>query len=134
MIIGSCEHGALIASDTIYCGLMHLDAGVMYPVHAHDACEMFHVLGGTASWWKAGAEEESKQQEEAKGKGITAFLGKGQYQHHRSLEHHSLRTLDEPILAAYIWFGKLKGRYFFIDDLEEEVPRDQRTEASEGSC
>ena len=60
MLIGDTKTcGALLHSDDIYFGLLHIGPGTHYPAHSHDALELYDVLTTGADWfcdgkWKRG--------------------------------------------------------------------------------
>eukprot|EP00941_MAST-03F_sp_MAST-3F-sp1_P003496 g3496.t1 len=87
-------------------GFFLQEANVSYPDHAHDAEEFYFVLSGNAKW-KIDEKEE--------------FIAKpGDIIHHRSAQMHAMRTADEPLLAAWIWRGKLAGNYWFKTNPENK--------------
>jgi quercetin dioxygenase-like cupin family protein len=76
-------------SERLACGLMLLGPRVIYPLHHHEAEEMYVPLSGTADWklgrhpWEA--------------------LPPGSVIHHPSNESHAMRTGDAALLALYLW-------------------------------
>jgi len=82
------ERGAFI-SDAIACGVLLLGPDIEYPVHSHEAEELYLALAGNA-WWRSG---ESDWRLRAPGTWI----------HHPSWTTHAMRTAREPLLAAYVW-------------------------------
>ena len=82
------ERGAYV-SDAIACGVLLLGPDIEYPVHSHEAEELYLALAGNA-WWRSG---ESDWRLRAPGTWI----------HHPSWTIHAMRTAREPLLAAYVW-------------------------------
>lgn len=72
-------------------GVLLLGPGRLYPPHAHPAEEVYIPLSGTAEWWREG--------------GTFRGVLPGQPIHHPANARHATRTLDEPLLAAYVWMG-----------------------------
>jgi len=76
-------------SEKLACGVMLLGAHVTYPLHHHEAEEMYVPLSGTADWklglhpWEA--------------------LAPGSVIHHPSNESHAMRTGESALLALYLW-------------------------------
>ncbi len=76
-------------AERLACGVMLLGPGVIYPLHHHEAEEMYVPLSGTADWklgrhpWEA--------------------LPPGSVIHHPSNESHAMRTGDATLLALYLW-------------------------------
>jgi mannose-6-phosphate isomerase-like protein (cupin superfamily) len=85
-IIG--ERGAL-ASNKIAAGFLMLGAHTPYPLHAHDAEELYFPLAGHAEW--------------ARGSEAYSVKPPGTMIHHPSRVPHAMRTHAEPLLAFYIW-------------------------------
>lgn len=75
----------------IFClGLTLIAPESLYPPHRHPAVELYYVLSGTASW---GLNNRNRD------------LPPGEFVLHPSLAAHAMRTLREPLLAAYTWSG-----------------------------
>lgn len=72
-------------------GVLLLGPGRLYPPHAHPAEEVYLPLSGTAEWWRDGSTFRA--------------VTPGTAIHHPSNVRHATRTLDEPLLAAYVWMG-----------------------------
>ena len=85
-IIG--ERGALI-SHQIAAGFLMLGSDTAYPLHAHDAEELYVPLAGHAEW--------------ARGHEPYSVKPKGTMIHHPSRVPHAMRTDAEPLLAFYVW-------------------------------
>ena len=84
------ERGA-IASDTIAVGFLLLGPGTTYPMHSHDAEELYLPLSGEAEW-RRGAETWRREPP-----GAPIF--------HESRLPHAIRTGAAPLLALYAWRG-----------------------------
>lgn len=80
-----------IASDRIAIGCLMLGPATHYPEHSHDAEEIYLPLAGEALW-RRGSEEWRK-------------VRPGTPIHHVSRLAHATRTLEEPLLALYLWRG-----------------------------
>lgn len=74
-------------------GLLLLGPGTHYPDHAHAAEEVYHVVAGTAEWWR----EDRDWHRAPPGSAI----------HHAPRVRHATRTRDEPLLALYCWGGAI---------------------------
>jgi mannose-6-phosphate isomerase-like protein (cupin superfamily) len=80
-----------IASDRVAGGFLLLGAGVEYPAHAHEAEELYLPLAGRALWMR----DDSGFFVRPPGEAIF----------HPAWTPHAMRTLEEPLLAAYLWRG-----------------------------
>jgi hypothetical protein len=80
-----------IASDRIAVGFLLLGPDVTYPLHSHDAEELYLPLSEAADW-KRGAEDWRGEPA-----GAQIF--------HPSRTPHAIRTGGEPLLALYAWRG-----------------------------
>lgn len=105
-------------SDEIYVGVMHVSKNVHYPMHAHDAVEMFYSIAGQSEW--ASGREPSSAGPAAPAPADPAEVGgwsvvaPGRAVLHGSCQPHAMRTGDtEPVLLAYIWTGEITGKYWF---------------------
>lgn len=76
-------------SERLACGIMLLGPRVTYPLHHHEAEEMYVPLSGTADW-KLGAHPWEAQ-------------APGGVIHHPSNESHAMRTGEAALLALYLW-------------------------------
>ena len=76
-------------SERLACGVMLLGPGVTYPLHHHEAEEMYVPLSGIADW------KMGEQAWEA--------LPPGSVIHHPSNASHAMRTGDAALLALYLW-------------------------------
>jgi len=85
-IIG--QRGAF-ASDSIAAGFLMLGPDIEYPLHSHDAEEIYIPLAGTALW----AAGDRGWRERPPGDLI----------HHPSRVPHAMRTSAAPLLALYVW-------------------------------
>ncbi len=86
--------GRPIESADLLVGLLMLGPDMHYPDHAHPAEEIYHVVAGTAEWWR---EDEGWRRK-----------GPGTLIHHVPMMRHAMRTGDEPLLALYCWTGEVK--------------------------
>jgi hypothetical protein len=86
--------GGLVATDSLALGILLLGPKTHYPTHRHPAVEIYVVAAGEAEWRKG----ESPWRREAPGSVIR----------HETMMPHATRTLDDPLLAVYVWQGDLK--------------------------
>jgi mannose-6-phosphate isomerase-like protein (cupin superfamily) len=92
MLVGDCKYGSLFESPTIYAGLMHIPPNTFYPLHAHDATEVWYILEGTAKWIRQEGETVTARMVPPRG-----------VIHHESKQAHGVRTAAEGVLGFYIW-------------------------------
>ncbi len=91
-----------VASRRIACGLLLLGAGVEYPLHRHEAEEIYVPLGRPALWRKEA--------------GKWAPVPAGAPIHHGPWTAHGMRTGADPLLAVYLWRGeRLDAKSIFCD-------------------
>ena len=103
-IIG--EQG-LIFSENIRIGLFLQKPHVNYPLHAHEAEELYIILSGTARW-----KIDKKM----------FSVIPGSIVKHQSCQDHATFTEEETLFALWIWTGKIMGRYWFKDYSEDDCP------------
>jgi hypothetical protein len=82
------EHGPL-ASTRLACGFLLLGPGTLYPLHHHEAEEIYLPLAGTAGWQQGTAPWRQ--------------LPPGTLIHHATHEPHAMQTGARPLLALYLW-------------------------------
>lgn len=82
------EAGSL-ASERIACGFLMLGPGTHYPLHRHEAEEIYLPLSGVADW--------------RQGDAVWRQRPPGAPIHHARDEPHSMRTGAAPLLALYLW-------------------------------
>ncbi len=80
-----------IASTQLAAGFLFLGPAIEYPLHSHEAEEIYFPLAGAAEW---------KRND---GDWIIRPPGKPIY--HASWMPHAMRTKREPLLALYVWRG-----------------------------
>ena len=85
-------------SENIRLGLFLQKPNLKYPLHAHDAKELYFILSGSADW----------QIEDRKFKAIPGLTIQ-----HKEQEEHSMITSAVPLFALWIWTGNIHGRYWF---------------------
>ena len=80
-----------IPSETIACGLLMLGRRIEYPAHAHEAEEIYLPLAGEALWMRSGED----------------FIARapGEMIDHPGWIPHATRTVEQPMLALYVWRG-----------------------------
>lgn len=96
-------------SDSIRLGLFLQKPNVNYPLHAHDAEELYFVLSGSSDW-QINQEKFS--------------VGPGSIIHHQTCENHAMITSSSPLFAMWVWTGKINGRYWFVDQIVTDCPND----------
>jgi hypothetical protein len=78
-----------LPSTRIACGFLLLGPATEYPLHRHEAEEIYIPLAGVASWQQ--------------GEGVWREQQPGTVIHHASNEPHGMRTGAQPLLALYLW-------------------------------
>ena len=91
---------ALVASARLAAGVMMFGPRSCYPLHRHPAIELYYVVSGRAEWWR--------------GEGPWLVKEPGTLIHHASGVPHAMRTLQEPLIVAYLWKGDLHTDASFI--------------------
>jgi quercetin dioxygenase-like cupin family protein len=86
--------GGLVPTDSLAMGILLLGPRTHYPTHRHPAVEIYVVAAGEAEWRKG----KSSWRREPPGGVIR----------HETMMPHATRTLEEPLLAVYVWRGDLK--------------------------
>lgn len=86
--------GGLVATGDLALGILLLGPDTHYPTHRHPAVEIYVVAAGHAEWRK----------------GVSPWQIKppGTVIRHESMVPHATRTLDQPLLAVYLWRGDLR--------------------------
>jgi len=83
--------GGLIDSSQLAVGVLLLGERVRYPEHAHPAIEIYSPICGEALWSQ---------------KGIKPTLRlSGELIYHSANEVHAMETVDQSMIAVYIWIG-----------------------------
>ena len=78
-----------IACEHLACGVLLLGPGVTYPLHSHEADEIYLPLSGSALW-RHGSDQ-------------WVLRHPGTLLHHPSGTPHAMQTGEEPLLALYLW-------------------------------
>ncbi len=76
-------------SQRLACGLLLLGPAMTYPLHHHEAEEIYVPLSGTADWKLGGQPWQA--------------AAPGSVIHHPSNQSHAMRTADAALLALYLW-------------------------------
>ncbi len=97
----------MIVSENIRIGLFLQKPQVNYPLHAHEAEELYIILSGKARW-----KIDDKMFNVIPGTIIK----------HQSCQDHATFTEEETLFALWIWTGKIKGRYWFKDYSKDDCP------------
>lgn len=84
---------SFFAAEDIRCGLFLLGPHRHYPKHHHAAEEVYHVLASETSLWRRGEEDWRPYP-----------LGSPIY--HPPWIVHETKTLGDPLLALYCWYGE----------------------------
>jgi quercetin dioxygenase-like cupin family protein len=95
--------------ERLACGIMLLGPRVTYPLHHHEAEEMYVPLSGTADW-KLGADPWEAQ-------------APGSVIHHPSNESHAMRTGEAALLALYLWRSDNLAQKSQLDAVGEQEVR-----------
>ena len=80
-----------IPSQSTACGVLFLGPNTKYPLHSHQAEEVYVVLSGTA-FWKMGSDDWAERRP------LEVI-------HHESWTPHAMQTGAEPLIAMYLWRG-----------------------------
>lgn len=98
ILTGPVLHGLLrlYEDSNLLCGLTIQAPGVHYPDHAHEAVEIYAVVGGTARW-RRGEEDWTPRPP-------------GSVILHESRVAHAMETGDEPTLALFARVSDLESR------------------------
>ena len=80
-----------IASSKIAAGFLLLGPDVEYPLHSHEAEELYLPVAGTAKW------RREYEDWTRRAPGTTIY--------HASCVPHAMKTQAEPLLAVYVWRG-----------------------------
>ena len=94
-------------SEKIRLGFFLQKPNLNYPLHAHDAKELYFILSGSADW-----EIEDKKFKASPGLII----------HHEEREEHAMTTSELPLFALWIWTGNINGRYWFAKNPDKDCP------------
>jgi quercetin dioxygenase-like cupin family protein len=94
-------------SERLACGIMLLGPRVTYPLHHHEAEELYLPLSGTADW-KLGANPWEAQ-------------APGSVIHHPSNLSHAMRTGEAALLALYLWRSDNLAQKSQLDAAEAQV-------------
>ena len=90
----------LFENTQIRIGLLIQQGQLAYPKHWHAAEELYLVLSGNA-YWSIDSD--------------TAVLYPPEsFVHHKSLQPHSMTTVEEPLLALWGWTGDINGSSYSI--------------------
>jgi hypothetical protein len=80
-----------IPSEAVACGFLMLGPRLEYPAHAHEAEEIYLPLAGDALWMRGGEDFVAR--------------APGAIIEHSSWIPHAMRTVEQPMLALYVWRG-----------------------------
>ncbi|MBY8977832.1 hypothetical protein KHP62_18610 [Rhodobacteraceae bacterium NNCM2] len=94
----------LIPHQTIRFGAYLQYAGIYYPLHSHEAEELYLPICGTARWWRDGVEGR--------------FETPGTLIRHASYERHATETAASPLLALWAWTGGIDIGSYRIDGID----------------
>ncbi len=78
-------------SEVIACGLFIIGPGQIYPNHSHEAEEYYFPLIDGTEWQQ--------------NSGNWVVKNAGDWVHNTSWQPHAIRTLENPMLVVYLWYG-----------------------------
>jgi hypothetical protein len=78
-----------VQSETLAVGFLLLGPETEYPAHRHVAQELYVPISGKAQW--------------RRGDAVWRERPPGALIYHASNESHAMRTMEEPLLALYLW-------------------------------
>lgn len=93
--------GLLQVEDFLVSALL-IGPECLYPAHAHEAEECYHLLAGPSHWWREGED--------------WMWRTPGDYLHHRSWQPHATKTASTPVLALASWHGDPHKPSDFVRD------------------
>lgn len=96
--------------DDVFTGFFLIQPGVHYPLHDHEADELYFVISGSIDIQNGFA---------AAPRHITA----GNYSVTPSGVPHGLTTHDEPALMIYVWTGQVACDVFWWEHLQDDTWR-----------
>ena len=79
-----------IPSEHVAIGFLILGPATLYPLHRHEAEEIYVPVSGTAAW-------------QARRWNVARHAPPGSVIVHERDEPHAMRTSSEPMLALYLW-------------------------------
>ncbi|MDP6190968.1 MAG: dimethylsulfonioproprionate lyase family protein, partial [Gammaproteobacteria bacterium] len=82
-------------------GLYWQDADALYPLHRHNAAELYYIFVGAAGWQR-GDEQE-------------IIRPPGSYFLHASGQCHSTRTYSQQLLSIWAWDGDIGWESYTVD-------------------
>lgn len=83
--------GGLLEVDDILVSVLLIGPQRLYPAHAHEAEEVYHLLAGPSLWWREGENWTAR--------------GPGELVHHRPWQPHATKTGNRSLLALASWNG-----------------------------
>ncbi len=92
----------LLQVDDILVSAIVIGPECLYPAHAHEAEECYHLLAGPSYWWREGED--------------WVWRKPGDYLHHRSWQPHATLTRSTALLALASWHGDPKKLSDFARD------------------
>jgi quercetin dioxygenase-like cupin family protein len=101
--------GASIRSEALLLGFMFIRPGNIYPVHAHAAKEVYHILAGSCFL---------KKNDGAFKKKVT-----GDIVIHEPHEVHALETRGDSVLIIWANSGDIFGDYYFVPEKSIEISK-----------
>ena len=90
----------IIDNPSMRVGLLFQLDHVAYPKHWHSAEELYLVLLGEAHWSVDDGSPEVRSSEN--------------FVHHKSNQPHSMKTIEEPLLAMWGWTGDIDGQSYSV--------------------
>ncbi len=83
--------GGLLEADDILVSAIFIGPNRLYPAHAHEAEEVYHLLAGPSLWWREGEDWIAR--------------APGERLHHRAWQPHATKTEAKTLLAIASWNG-----------------------------
>ncbi len=85
------EPDGLLKAEDILVSLLLIGPKRLYPAHAHEAEEVYHLLAGPSHWWREGEDWQTRSP--------------GALVHHRPWRTHATKTGKSSLLAIASWYG-----------------------------
>lgn len=92
----------MIPHDNIRFGILCQREGHFYPQHSHAAEELYFILSGQAEWGQDDLAPVRRSE--------------GQFVHHPPWMRHSIRTMDNLLLAFWGWTGDIASTGYRLTD------------------
>mmetsp|Transcript_29724 Transcript_29724/g.52246 ORF Transcript_29724/g.52246 Transcript_29724/m.52246 type:complete len:257 (+) Transcript_29724:73-843(+) len=97
-------HEVPLLHHTVKIGFMYIEANNTYPVHAHTAYEIYHIIAGEALI----SDQSNKTDRLVRRKPGEIIINE-------PYEKHTLRTEKESVFILWLWVGDTSGYWFSRD-------------------